>query len=69
MCLCGAVILYILGRPLIGLGPFTHWQRDEFTSLWLDLRLVAFGAIALGVITTVGSYLWWRQLNSRHEPK
>ena len=69
MNLCGGLILYILARPVIGLGPFTHWQRDEFTSLWLDLRWVAFGAIALGVTTIVGSYLWLRRINSGCEPK
>lgn len=69
MCLCGTFLLYILAGPVIGLGPFTRWQRDEFTSLWLDLRWVGFGAIALGVVTIVGSYLWLRQINSRRAPK
>jgi hypothetical protein len=62
-------MLYILARPTIGLGPFTPWQRDEFTSLWLDLRWVAFGAIALGIVTILGSFLGLRRLNSRHKPK
>lgn len=65
MCLYGAFILYNLARPPIGLGPFTYWQRNKFTDLWLDLRYVAFGAIALGIITTVASYLWLRRQDSK----
>lgn len=61
MCLCGAFILVILAQPTIGLGPFTRWQRDEFTSLFLDIRWMAFGALALGLLTAIGGYLWLRR--------
>jgi hypothetical protein len=69
MSLCGASMLYLLARPIIGLGPFTSWQRDEFTGFLLDLRWLGFGAIALGLITIAGSYLWLRRINSRRSPK
>jgi uncharacterized protein (DUF2062 family) len=67
--LCGGAILYMLARPEIGLGPFTHWQRDEITSFWLDFRRDAFGAVAFGVITMVGSYVWWRRIKSSRKRK
>ena len=54
-------MLSILARPPLGLGPFTRWQSDEFTELWLFIRRIAFSAIALGLIATVGGCFWlWR---------
>ena len=58
-------MLYILAQPPLGLGPFTHWQRDEFTEPFLSLRFSAFGAIAIGLIVSVGGYLWLRRLDSK----
>jgi hypothetical protein len=65
MCLCGASMLYILARPIIGLGPFTHWQNDEFTELFLFIRRIAFSALALGLTTIIGGYLWLWRFNSK----
>jgi hypothetical protein len=63
MTLCGSFMLYILSQPAIGLGPFTRWQRDKYTDLWLDLRYIAFGAIILGAFIALGGLFWFRRNN------
>lgn len=65
ICASGGLILYFLSLPPVGLGLFTHWQRGELTSLWLDLRLVGFGIIALGIVVLLIGYLWLRRFDSR----
>src|SRR4051794_3503977 len=56
----GGLMLYILSTEPLSLGPFTQWQRNRFTDLFLNLRLGAFAVIACGVALVVGSF-WMRR--------
>ena len=65
ICLFGAAMLYLVAQPPIGLGPFTSWPRNQFNEAFLLIRRAGFGAIALGLIISVGGYLVLRRLDSK----
>lgn len=59
------MMLAVLARAPIGLGPFTSWKRDEITGLFLDLRWLAYGCIVAGLIVALLAFRWHRREESK----
>lgn len=60
---CGAALLSWLAHPHIGLGPFTSMARNEFTDLFLGIRLFGYAATVLGLLIAVSSLIWLRPVS------